>query len=38
MAGEMLAQIQKGLADVSSISSVTHNQLSFTVGFNIKYY
>jgi len=40
MAGgeKMPAQVQTALADVKSVSSVTHNQFSFTVGFNIKYY
>ncbi len=34
----MPAQIAQQLGKVESISSVKHNQLSFTVGFNIKYY
>jgi long-chain fatty acid transport protein len=40
MAGgaKMPPQIAQELGKVESTSSVTHNQLSFTVGFNIKYY
>ncbi len=40
MAGgsDMPAQIERELMNVKSTSSVTHNQFSFTIGLNIKYY
>ncbi len=40
MAGgkDMPAQVARNLMDVKSLSWVTHNQFSFTIGLNIKYY
>ncbi len=40
MAGgkNMPPEVARGLAQVQSVSSVSHNQISFTVGLNIKYY